>query len=370
MIETGGIISHLIGYINITSLHRVLIDEYVKVVPGVYTSLRVCGISLGRNVIISQEVTEHTNSLNCMTVTSEGDRLLVGSQDGNISLWDLKSLSRSSRLVNDPQGDLMCTSLCMIPSGQVACGLYNPKSSFPDNLCLIKFWNLATMQCERTIHLSDAYVVMSLSMDRNDRLISVNSGHASTACSIQAWDIHTGLCLRTIISVMDPWYAVTFLNEDIVIANGPKMKQIKLWETSSGNCLVTLNTKYDFIASLCSLSGGRFASGSSNSARSSAIEIWSPVEQSPTFVCERTFWAENGSVYSILQLVDGRLASCYADGSIKVWTTKHEKGIETWNAKTVHVHTRSVFCFKLHPDPKCPRIISAGCDQTICLSAV
>lgn len=210
--------------------------------------------------VIKKEGRGHRGTVFCLAEI-EKNKLLSGSEDRTIKLWDL-NLQECIKTLEDPYGSkINCLYVLRDPGFIVTGG--------DDNL--LKIWNVYS-----------TYVP------------NILSGHECT--------------IWTIISIND---------DDSIIASGSSDNTIKIWDLISLKCLFTLSEHENSISSLKLLNNNLLASSSWDKT----IKIWNL----NTKTCINTLKGHTNIVWDVIQLMNGDLASCSSDKKIIIWSKNVNK---------------------------------------------
>jgi len=197
----------------------------------------------------------HKGTVFCLAEI-EKNKLLSGSEDRTIKLWDL-TLQECIKTLEDPyDSKINCLYVLKDPGFIITGG--------DDNL--LKIWNVYS-----------TYVP------------NILSGHECTIWSI--------------ISISD---------DDSIIASGSSDNTIKIWDLIALKCLFTLSEHENSISSLKLLSNNLLVSSSWDTT----VKIWNLV----TKTCIQTLEGHTNIVWDVIQLGTGDLVSCSSDGNIIFWT--------------------------------------------------
>ncbi|MDF2940559.1 MAG: hypothetical protein K0R66_1201, partial [Gammaproteobacteria bacterium] len=272
----------------------------------------------------------HSHVIDSLAVLGDG-RLVSGSSDKTIKLWDLKTGKR----VTIPTGNYI-SAIADLGDGRLASSV-----SFEGSRA-IKIWDLETRNCLMTLSCTDTGPLAVL---KDGRLASASreliqlwnlktkgwsttsSSHAgkvlclavlgdgrlvsgSADNTIKLWDVSTGKCVSTLTGHTLGISALALL-ADGRLASGSEDKTIKIWDIKTGRCVTSLNVDEE-ISSLVFLENGRLASGSKYSRD---IKLWDITSGK----CVSTLSGHTSVVYSLAVLKDGRLVSGSADTTIKLW---------------------------------------------------
>jgi len=144
-------------------------------------------------------------------------------------------------------------------------------------------------------------------------LIQLSDGRlvsGSADVTLKIWDTISGRCLITLQGHTESVYCMIQLTDGRLVS-GSDDSTIKIWDTISGSCLMTLQGNTEGVYCMIQLTDGRLVSGSDDSS----IKIWDTISGS----CLMTLQGHTYSVNSVTQLTDGRLVSGSYDNTLKIW---------------------------------------------------
>ncbi|WPJ64265.1 hypothetical protein SMAC4_13771 [Sordaria macrospora] len=300
--------------------------EWIQTKPAVELDWNAC----------LQTLEGHSNGVNSVAFSPDGQRLASGSYDHTIKIWDpasgscLQTLEGHSRSVN---------SVAFSPDGQrLASGSYDHT---------IKIWDPASGSCLQTLEGHRRWVNSVAFSPDGQRLASGSYDH-----TIKIWDPASGSCLQTLEGHSGRVNSVAFSPDGQRLASGSGDCTIKIWDPASGSCLQTLEGHRRWVNSVAfSPDGQRLASGSYDHT----IKIWDPASGS----CLQTLEGHSRSVNSVAFSPDGqRLASGSGDCTIKIWDPASGSCLQTLEG-----HSRSVNSVAFSPDGQ--RLASGSGDCTI-----
>ena len=125
----------------------------------------------------------------------------------------------------------------------------------------------------------------------------------------------------------------------------------KIDKETKFKCTHSLKGHSETIFCLLILKDGKIASGSEDNS----IRIWDPKEN---FQCIKTLYGHNGKVYAIVLLKDEKIVSGSQDKSIKIWDPNND----FLCIKTLWGHSKSIYCLLILKDGK---IASGSSDNSI-----
>ncbi|KAJ3077724.1 hypothetical protein HK102_005009 [Quaeritorhiza haematococci] len=204
----------------------------------------------------------------------------------------------------------------------------------------IKFWDLRTQKCERTLRGHDGSV---LCLQYDTRYIVTGSSDSS----IIVWDFKTGEKIRTLRGHASPVLDVRF-NDEIIVSCS-KDCTIKIWELETGKLLRTLEGHHAAVNAV-HLHGNLIASASGDCA----IKLWDV----NTGACIRDFLGHTRGL-ACVQFDGDMIVSGSNDKTIKIWNAHTGELVRTLEGAHGHTDLVRTLCFDKE------RIVSGSYDQTI-----
>ncbi|KAF9429124.1 hypothetical protein BGZ76_001786 [Entomortierella beljakovae] len=227
----------------------------------------------------------HSDSVYC--VQFDHSKIVTGSRDQTIKLWDLKTLKYIDTLRGHSQS--------------VLCLQFNDKimvSGSSDSTIIV--WDMETRKPIRRLSQHTAGV---LDVCFDDKYIV----SCSKDTMIKIWDVETGALVRTMQGHRGPVNAVQLHKGQVVSASGDGM--VKLWDIATGRCI------RDFIGhdrglACVQFDGKTIVSGSNDKT----IRIW----DASTGRCLRVLTGHTDLVRT-LHFANNKIVSGSYDHSVKVW---------------------------------------------------
>jgi WD40 repeat protein/tRNA A-37 threonylcarbamoyl transferase component Bud32 len=317
----------------------------------------------------------HSGGVKSVAFSPDGSRLLSGSADGTIRLWDAAS-GQELHALNGHTGVVWSVAFsrdgCRLASGS------------DDGT--IKLWDTASRQELRTFKRHTGAIKSVAFNADGSRLAS-----GSEDQTIKIWDAVSGQEVRTLTRHTGPVWTVAFSPDGHRLASGSHDTTVRLWDVGSGKELFLLQHTSGPNCVVFSSDGSRIASASDH-----YVWVWDAVsgkelrrlEGHNTGVSSVAFnpdgtqlasgsvgqikiWdaesgqdlgslkGHTGEVWSVAFSPDGsRLASGSDDGAIKVWDAA---GLR--EPRPLKGHPTSLNCVAFSPDGS--RLVSGSADQTI-----
>jgi WD40 repeat protein len=280
------------------------------------------------------------HSINAYSFNLEKGRILTGSADNILRLWDLDN------------------GRCLTSLGIKGWGINNVmltadrRRAFccSENDSILRLWNFNLEQCVKeftghngavwSISLSpDERRVLSGAEDEDVRLWDVKTsgcihtfkGHRSTIYAIcwssdqrtiasgsgdntvRLWNVDTAICSQIFYGHGELIHACAFSPDNHRIASGSDDCTIRLWDVKSGRCLRILEGHRSAVLCLAWNPDGRFLiSGSLDNT----VRLWSMQKG----ICVGILVGHSGSIWSVRWAADGcRAYSGDENGEIRTW---------------------------------------------------
>jgi WD40 repeat protein len=223
------------------------------------------------------------------------DSKLVLELSNNIQIWDLKTC-RSEKTLPGSETLLqqMSTSLTLTDENKVIA------TDLPGT---IKVWDLESGACEKTIN-SGQYCIQCLSADKGILVTGTMGGE------IRVWNLEDGKYERTLFA--DPQTSITSLclSQERDLISGSTDNKIRILDTETGHCKMTLDEHESRITFLHLTPRGDLISGSEDGT----IKIWDLVEGASI----KTLTGHESKIISLYPTKTGKLISCDRN-TIKIW---------------------------------------------------
>lgn len=256
-------------------------------VMGSGSSKQKNGTSNSKTYII-KELNDHSGGINCMVLTPDGTKLVTGSEDTTIRIFDLQA---EEAIVVLKGHEKYINSVC--------CNEKYIYTASADRT--IRKWNIVTGMCVKTFRGHT---------DSVNRLVLVGNALFSSSydSTIRAWDIDSGEILRVfqghkrlvnsllyvpsdIAKDSEYNYAELDQNDDVLVS-GSADCTAKLWAMNSSECILTYRGHNQPVLCLAVDSSGTYVYTGSQDA---TVRSWEVM----TGKCIRTFSGHQASIIQI-----------------------------------------------------------------------
>ncbi|MEQ1906438.1 MAG: protein kinase, partial [Pirellulaceae bacterium] len=197
----------------------------------------------------------HQKSVMSIAFSPDGARIVSGSSDNTLKLWDAAT-GQELRTLQGHTEDVL--SVAFSPDGA------RIVSGSQDNT--LKLWDAATGQEQPTLQGHKEYVSSVAFSPDGARIVS-----GSLDNTLKLWDAATGQELRTLQGHTKPVYSVAFSPDGARIVSGGDDNTLKLWDAATGQELLSLWGHRGRVSSVAfSPDGNRIVSGSLDNT----LKLW------------------------------------------------------------------------------------------------
>ena len=264
----------------------------------------------------------HSNYVRSVAVA--GNRIVSGSDDNTVRIWDI----HSGRLVRTLVGHSYGVRSVTIAEDKIVSG-----AAYRDNT--VKVWDVNTGRLIRTLR-GHSYDVNSFAIVGN-RVISGSGDN-----TIMVWDLNSGRHIRTLTGHSGDVYSVVVAHDNIISRS---YQEIKMWDINTGHLLRTFAGHSSAIRSI-TVTGSRIVSGLWQQ-----IKVW----DINSGELRRTIAGHSQWVNSVV-VIDDKIVSGSEDNTIKIWDINSGELLQTLTG-----HTNDVSSVAIAGN----RIISGSADHTI-----
>jgi WD40 repeat protein len=295
----GSMIQTLEGHIDGVSTVAITPDGKKIVSGSADNTIRVWDLDSGKEI---KKLEGYADWVTLLAITPDGKKIVSGSADNTIRVWDLDSGKEIKKL----EGSSSVYSLAITPDNKiVSTGDWNDKT--------IRIWDLENDGREIKKlegHTSD---IDSLAITPDGKKIV--SGSADKR--IRVWDVETGKEIKTLEGHMDGVSTVAITPDGKKIVSGSWDFTIRVWDLENddgSNKVKTLEGHMDGVSTVAITPDcKRAVSGS----KDNTIRVWD-LENDGNEI--KKLEGHEGGITSIAITPDGKnIVSGSFDGTIKVW---------------------------------------------------
>jgi WD40 repeat protein len=284
----------------------------------------------------------------CLIVSSHGDRVGGGCQDGAVRIWNTKEKLQDGVVVRDytwpfmvsPDGSLIASrsnthddvivvwdavtgerklelegwfgsNVCFSPDGtHIAFGTRDRDDTRSTSYSGIRVWNLKTGDLVREMReIEDEAIIENLSFNSDGSCIIA----ANNIGSIRIWEVASGRWLSELYERSENVQCVGFNQEGSRVVSASDDEKIRIWNTETEELLLSFEVESHDATSLCfNPESSLIASGE----MFGEIRIWDVHSGAELHVLK----GHTGSVDSLTFSSDGsRLVSLGSDSSMRFW---------------------------------------------------
>ncbi|KAK1139415.1 hypothetical protein N8T08_000778 [Aspergillus melleus] len=305
-----------------------------------------------------QTLEGHSDSVCSVAFSSDGQKIVSGSDDKTIKLWDAQTGEELRTLEGHSYS--VCSVAFSLDRQKIVSGSYDKT---------IKLWDAQTGNELRTLE-GYSYSVYSLWDTQTGNELRTLKGHSYSVHSvaffsdgqkimsgsydktIKLWDAQTGNELRTLKGHSYSVHSVAFSSDGQKIVSGSDDKTIKLWDAQTGDELQILEGHSDWVHSVAfSSDGQKIISGSDDKT----IKLW----DAQTGDELQTLKGHSDWVCSVAFSSDGqKIVSGSNDNTIKLWDAQTGNELQILEGHSDWVHSVAFFS-----DGQ--KIVSGSNDNTI-----
>jgi WD40 repeat protein len=193
-----------------------------RVVSGSHDrTVRIWDLDRGRELLTFQG---HESAVSSLAITANGRFAVTGSHDGIIKVWELETGKESHTF---KQGSDVVSSVVINASGRWII------SGASDGF--LRIWSLQTAELVHTVRAHQS-AVTGVALSRDGRL----AVSASDDTTLKVWDTATWRELRILRDHAAAVTAVAVSPEGLRLASGSEDRTIKVWQMSTGRTMKTL----------------------------------------------------------------------------------------------------------------------------------
>jgi WD40 repeat protein len=300
--------------------------------------------------VLDRTVKGHSGWVTGVAFTSDGRRLVSGSWDQTVKMWDVPSGAELSSVDNKDKQNKGKEVEALAFSRD---GHWLAAENSGDNVTL---WDAGTGAQIRTLATDKRLTgvgnnfVYSIAFSPDGQLLA----SAVDDRTVRLWDVKTGQVVRDLTGYHRSVIYIAFSPDGRLLASGDDEKNITIWNVSTGVAVRKLTGHKKLVYAVAFSPNGRWLASAS---ADKTIKIWD-VELGREV---HTLLGHSGLVTSLAFSPDGHwLASGSWDKTIKIWDVESGREVQTLDG-----HRHSIYAIAFDSRGRC--IASGSEDGTISL---
>jgi small GTP-binding protein len=241
----------------------------------------------------------HEGIVFCVVITPDGNRAVSGSLDRTVKVWDLESGTCASTFTGNKKG---VNSVAITPDGQWVV------SGSDDST--LKVWDLASGECLATMegHTRPIGYWATLVTPDGQRVVSGSGEH-----TLKVWDLENGKCRATLEGHTGTVFGAAITPNGKTIVSGSTDCTLKVWDLETGQCRATWEGHIETVTGIAiTPDGTRVVSGSADNT----LKVW----ELQTGRCLATLKGHADTVLGVGITPDGwQAVSASQDATLRIW---------------------------------------------------
>lgn len=291
---------------------------------------------------VTKTLKGHSNWVRCCAVYDGGSKIVSGSADKTLKVWDIKSGTCYQTLKGHSKLVLCCD---VFDGGGAVVSGSGDKT--------LKLWDVELEGCLKTMKGHKDLVFSCVLLEDGSKIVS-----GSWDKTLKVWSVNTGRCLKTMKGHSQHVNCCAALDGGSKVVSGSADYTLKVWSVETGRCLQTMKGHQHSVNCCIGLDdggGSKIVSGSNDWT----LKVW----DANTGLCLQTMKGHSGSVLCCAAVLD--------DGGSKIVSGCGDKTLKVWNVETglclqtLQGHSSDVYCCTVLLNHHGSKIVSGSGDKTL-----
>ncbi|HSS49527.1 MAG TPA: TIR domain-containing protein [Thermoanaerobaculia bacterium] len=274
-------------------------------------TLRMWDVESGKTL---QTLEGHSAEVHAVAVL-DSRRVVSGSADGTMRVWDVESGQTLQTLQGHSD---RVRAVAVLDSRRVVSGSSDET---------LRVWDVESGQSLQTLEGHSSGVAAVAVLDSR-RVVS-----SSWDLTLRVWDVESGQSLQTLEGHSSGVAAVAVLDSRRVVSSSWGLT-LRVWDVESGQTLQTLKGHSTWVNAVAVLDSRRVVSGSDDRT----MRVWD-VESGQTL---QTLKGHSDGVNAVAVLGSRRVISSSRDGTLRVWDVESSQALQTLEGHSARVNTVAV----------------------------
>ena len=286
----------------------------------------------------------HDHYVSCLCLTPDGRRVISGSDDKTIRIWDLDT-GECLRILEGHAERV--SALTLNNDGSLAISAGDDQT--------LRIWNVDSGDCQKTFE-PDARMIFAVSLETNGRMALLAAGGDQYAgveeSKLQLWSLTTGRAMRMLEGHTSATKTAVISPDGRWGLSGSDDNTMRLWDIPQSLCVRVFEGHEHYVSSV-RMTADRYWALSGSWDRT--LRLW----ETSTGRCVRKFVGHENMITAVDLSADGRRAvSGGWDNTVRLWDVPSGRCLRVYEG-----HEGMITSVAISPDGR--RLLSGSWDKTV-----